>query len=251
MRESDYPTIERSVPLIDIERSGHDRRTVTAYAATFDDLYPITDQFGDYDEEIDPTAFNREIGRGIASVNVFFNHGMTLDGASSERYSMPLGTPIEIKPDDRGLLTVTRYAKTDLADEVLELIDSGAIKYQSFRGAIYEVDERFTPDGRLIRRLTQLGLKEYGPAPFPANDRAEMLAIRSQMVADEIKEMNPDERRGLLALLQNGTLLDTSITEPVDEGQPDAADPPDPSDEEPVGQDMESLILANANRRRR
>ncbi len=250
MSETDYLQIERAVSLIDIERGGHDRRTVTAYAATFDDLYPVSDQFGEYDEEIDPAAFNRGIGRaGIAGVNVFYNHGTNLDGASSDRYSMPLGTPLEIKPDGRGLLTVTRYAKTELADEVLELIDSGAIKFQSFRGVIHDVTERAGPDGRLIRRLTQLGLKEYGPVPFPANDRAEMLTVRS--MAAQVSEMSPAERRDFVALIQEVPSPDPSIAEPVAASQISEASPPDPSIAEPVGQDSEVMILANANRRRR
>jgi HK97 family phage prohead protease len=250
MTKREFPLIERSVPLIDIERAGTDGRTVTAYAATFDDPYPVVDHEGDYDEEIDPAAFNRALGMGLSRISVVFNHGMTLWGTPSERYSMPLGTPVEVRPDARGLVTVTRYNKTPLADEVLELIDSGSVRFQSFRGPVYQTKSR-TEGGRMIRRRLALGLKEYGPAPFPANAGAEMVAIRSQLLVDQLGEMTVEERRELAALLQAGTPLDPAV--PVDEGQP--IDPPDhseeDSDQDGQGDVTEILLAANANRRRR
>lgn len=252
-----FPTIERSVPLLDIERGGTDGRTVTAYAATFDQPYPVRDHEGDYDEEIDPAAFNRELGRGIGGVNVVFNHGMTIWGTPSERFSMPIGTPIEVKPDGRGLLTVTRYNQTPLADEVLELIDSGSVRFQSFRGPVYKSEVRRGADGRTIRRRLALGLKEYGPSPFPANAGAEMLAIRNELLADQIGTMTAEQRAELAVLLADQTdpLLDPDPPRsPVDEGQPEPpADDPDSdtADEAPAGPDIDTLILANANRRRR
>lgn len=253
MKAKDFPQIERSVPLIDIERGGTGGRTVTAYAATFNDAYRVVDQFGDYDEVIDPAAFNRELGRGIAQVSAIFNHGMTLWGTPAERYAMPIGTPLEIKADSRGLLTVTRYAETPLGDEILELIDSGAIKYQSFRGPVYKTaPDTLNGDGRTIKRRLQLGLKEYGPSPFPANAGAEMMAVRSQLLADQVGEMSPDERKELLALLdKKGTHLDPSPVELVDGGQSAHPEHLDPSPVELVDDDTDELILANANRRRR
>ncbi|WP_131787096.1 HK97 family phage prohead protease [Protofrankia symbiont of Coriaria ruscifolia] len=64
----------------------------------------------------------------------FFNHGMTLYGTPSDRYSMPIGTTVDIRTDGRGLFTVTRYNNTPLADEVLEAIRSGSVQAQSFSG---------------------------------------------------------------------------------------------------------------------
>lgn len=238
--------ISRTAPLLDyeIDRSG-DGRTVVAYAAAFGNEYEVRDHEGHYDETINPAAFNKVLARSgsLNNVQVHFNHGLTLWGTPSDRYSMPLGTPVEIKPDGRGLLTRTRYAKTDLGDEVLELWASGAIRAQSFRGAVYQ-SRKVTDNGRngrpVIERL-QLGLKEYGPTPSPANADAGLVAIRSQLLA-QVGEMTPDERRELAALLNTvPDLHEIPADGPVDETPAEAPDP---------GL-LDVLELANANRRRR
>lgn len=174
------PMIERSVPLIDLTvNSDGDGRTVTAYAATFDEAYAVRDQHGDYDEVIDRRAFNRAIGLGINRVGVLYNHGMTIHGTPSEQFSKPLGSPVEIKAEKQGLLTVTRYNKTPLADEVLEMIRNGDITAQSFRGAIVQSAPTIIRGGRQLVRRLELGLKEYGPALFATNVSAGIVAVRS------------------------------------------------------------------------
>lgn len=247
------PDIQRDCDLIDIEinRSG-DGRTVTAYAATFDTPYEVNDHDGHYDEVLDPKVFNRAISRGGKDVQVVYNHAMTAWGTPSERYSMPLGTPLEIKAEPRGLLTVTRYAKTPLADEVLELIDAGAIRAQSFRGAVLQSARPVPgPNGRPIIRRMALGLKEYGPTLFPANADAKVLAVRSSLLAEQLGELTDEERAHLLALLQAQPHLggaqadpDPNATAPVDPATP-------PVDGPQNGPSVEVLLAANANRQRR
>ena len=246
--------IERSVPLLDIEinRSG-DGRTVTAYAATWSP-YPVRDAQGDYDEQIDPTAFNRALGRGIERVSVVYNHGLTLWGTPSERHSTPIGVPLEIKPVGRGLLTVTRYAKTEAASEVLELIRDGVIRAQSFRGDEYQsAAPRRQPNGRLLIVRQQLGLKEYGPTPMPANDTAGIVAVRSTALAEQIAALTDEQREALARLIQP-TPRDTSQPEAQ---EPDEATPPpagtDPGQEAPPQDvdDLELVEIAAALRRRR
>lgn len=244
--------ITRVVPLLDfeIDRSG-DGRTVVAYAAAFNNLYEVSDHDGHYDETINPSAFNKVLARSgaIGNVQVHFNHGLTLWGTPSDRYSMPVGVPEEIKPDGRGLLTRTRYAPTELGDEILELWKSGAIRGQSFRGAVYaSAKPRRGPNGRPIIERLQLGLREYGPTPNPANVDAGLVAIRSQLLTRPAGELSPDERRELASLL----------AEMEEIGTPDPHDVPDvdPAPVAPVsspdaGLSLEVLEQANANRRRR
>lgn len=244
--------ITRQVPLLDyeIDRSG-DGRTVIAYAAAFTNPYEVRDHEGHYDEQIHPAAFNKVLARSgsINNVQVHFNHGLTLWGTPSDRYSMPLGTPEEIKPDGRGLLTRTRYAKTELGDEVLELWRSGAIRGQSFRGATYQsrTVTGMGPNGRPVIERLQLGLREYGPTPNPANVDAGMVAIRSQLLA-EVGEMTPEERRELVALLNDTPLIgdDPHVVPGDDPADPAPVEPPDPDLSA-----VELAELANANRRRR
>lgn len=243
--------IERFVPLLDIEidRSG-DGRTVTAYAATFDEPYEVRDFDGHYDEVIDRTAFNRALGRGIDHVGVFYNHGRNLEGQPSDRFSLPIGTPLEIKAEARGLVTVTRYAKTPLADEVLELIRDGAIKSQSFRGAVIS-SARPTAgsNGRPVIRRTALGLREYGPTKFPANNSAAILAVRSSLLAEQVGELSETEREELLALLQSEPhLLGGPSGNPDPQSETPEAIEPEAS---PSGPSVDLLIAEAAQRRRR
>lgn len=181
----------RSWALDDIEilrgKDGHgDGRTVRAYAAVFDTPAEIHDQHGHYMERIDRKAFNRQVGLGIDRVNVFYNHTLTAMGTPSDLGSVPIGSPLEIRPDGKGLLTVTRYNRSQLGDSVLEAIRAGDIKGYSFRGRIFKSNPdrvpRVTRAGTLptITRM-ELGLSEYGPTPNPAYAEAGILAIRAAL----------------------------------------------------------------------
>ncbi len=191
----------RSYPLEDIRiltrAQGNEYaagRTVEAYAAVFDRKTEIHDGQGHYMETIDRSAFNKAIAdarpqgsRQTWRVGVFYNHGMTIHGTPSDRFSVPLGAPIDIRAEPAGLLTVTRYNNTSLADEILESIRSGDITAQSFTGRIV----RSNPDpgrrgyepgrnGQLPNvRRNELGLREYGPTPFAAYVDAGILSVRS------------------------------------------------------------------------
>jgi hypothetical protein len=132
----------RSYQLEDVSvRTAKTGREVTAYAAVFNVPAEILDQDGHYMEELDPACSTGSIsdsapagGRTNWRVGVFYNHGMTLHGTPSDRHSMPVGVPLEIKPDARGLLTSTMYHRSDFADEIVEGLESGAIPGYSFSG---------------------------------------------------------------------------------------------------------------------
>jgi HK97 family phage prohead protease len=197
-RSAVEPTFfHRSFPLEDIhiQRTG-DGRTVEAYAAVFHQEAEIRDPQGHYLEVIDPTAFNRTLSdsapqgsRSTWAVSVFYNHARDRHGNSSDRFSVPIGTPEAIRADTRGLVTVTRYNKSDLAEEILEAIRNQSITGQSFTGRIgrSDPDRRMykpSPTGQLqrVRRL-ELGLTEYGPTPMPAYQGAGILSVRSLSTA--------------------------------------------------------------------
>jgi HK97 family phage prohead protease len=188
----------RLYPLEDIHiirsEQGGDGRVVEAYAAVFGQEAEIHDHEGHYLEVIEPSAFNRAIdhasrarGGFAGSVKVLWNHGRDLSGAPSDRFSMPIGVPVHIQAEARGVLTRTRYSETPLADEVLENIRNGSITAQSFVGPIMRSDpqlrrgDRYRPDStgglRTVRR-TELGLRDYGPVLWPAYSGAEILGVR-------------------------------------------------------------------------
>lgn len=171
---------------------GHgDGRTVEAYAAVFNTPTEIRDQHGHYNEVIARTAFNRTLSHGIDRVGVFYNHAMTMHGTPAEGVgSVPIGSPVDIRADAKGLRTVTRFNRSDMADAVLEAIRNGDITGYSFRGGIYKSNPAKVPKPRggklpTVTR-TELGLVEYGPTPRPAYADASVLAMRSTL--DEIRQ---------------------------------------------------------------
>jgi HK97 family phage prohead protease len=244
--------VVRAFPLegIEVARSG-DGRTVTAYAAVFDAPYEVRDVHGHYFESISRSAFNRSVAAGIAGrVQCLFNHGRTLDGTPSEKWSMPLGTPIEIKPDGKGLLTVTRYAKTPHADEALELIRDGAITSQSFRGAIY-ADRKAGFRGALpIVERTELGLRDYGPAPYAVALESRILAVRSVTeLVEEIGSLTDEERAELLASLSPDPSVLPGTSDPASPEDPGTATVTEPhADEAPDVTELLSLIQEQRRR---
>lgn len=174
----------RVFPLDDISiRAGGDGRTVTAYAAVFDSPAEIADQDGHYSEQISRTAFDKTIRERAGRIGVFYNHARTMHGTPSDRGSVPIGTPLEIRPDGRGLLTVTRYNRNALADEILEAIRNGDITGQSFTGAFVTSDPPppYRSRGGQLTRVTrkEIALSEYGPTPIPAYADAEILGVRA------------------------------------------------------------------------
>jgi HK97 family phage prohead protease len=190
---------------------GGDGRTVEAFAAVFEQEAEIKDFEGHYIEVIDRAAFNRRLEHierqrgGLSNIKVLYNHGQTIQGTPSDRFSMPIGVPVVIRAEARGLLTRTRYSETPLADEVLENIRAGTITAQSFVGPIMRSDpglrrgDRYRPAGGqlpTIRRM-ELGLRDYGPVVFPAYSGAEILGVRMSVPGslhdgiDELGELDP------------------------------------------------------------
>lgn len=185
----------RAFALDDIRvRAGGDGRTVEAYAAVFGIPARVRDQDGEYEEEIDAAAFRKALNdlapqgsRANWRVQVLYNHGMTLHGTPSERASVPIGVPLDIRADGRGLLTVTRYNRTALADDILDAIRDGSITAQSFTGsflrstpAVPRGGFRRSRTGSLqrVRRL-ESSLKEYGPTPFAVYADAAIVGVRA------------------------------------------------------------------------
>ena len=124
----------------------------------FDDPVEIMDQQGHYMERNAPGAFARTIAHKQGRFPVVYHHGLTIAGTPSERGSVPIGVSTEVRVDGRGVLTVSEYSRTALADEVLEAIRSGSVTAQSYGGLFVKSDPtvprggfRASTDGRLAR----------------------------------------------------------------------------------------------------
>lgn len=225
----------RSFPLLDITvRSGGDGRTVEAYAAVWDTPTDIADSQGRYREQIARTAFNAAIARR-ATYPVMFNHGMTMYGTPSDKWSSPIGVTESLRADTRGLVSVWRADPTPTGDEALAMIVSGSVQGQSFSGRWTESTPN-TPRGGyrpgkggelpLVTR-TNIFLKELGPTPFPYYEGAAIVGVRAAEMASRISGLDPVERAELARLISAATPLGqaadaTSEAEPGAEDQPQA-----------------------------
>jgi HK97 family phage prohead protease len=197
-------------------RSDGSGRVVEAYAAVFRTKTEVMDQDGHYHEELAPTSFAKTLQENKpGDFRVLFNHGRTIDGTPNALATMPIGVPLEIRADERGVYTVTRYLDNPLANDVLEAIKAGAIKAQSFSGRFLK-SFRSWPDGRgraalpLITRH-EVQMREYGPAVFAAYTSAAILGTRSVRFMEELLATPPGPAR--LQLLEQFEGI-TTPTEP-------------------------------------
>lgn len=191
------PAIEQStfirvVALDDIRiRSGGTGRTVEAYAAVFDEPNEVRDPDGHYMEQNAPSAFNRTLANRRVPFPVLYNHGLSMLGTPSERGTVPIGVSKEVKIDGKGLLTISEYMRSELADEVLESIRIGAITGQSYGGHYIRSIPRMPRggyragyDGKLTLVTRQeIKLYEYGPTPVPVFTGASIVGMRAQALA--------------------------------------------------------------------
>lgn len=202
-------TYRRTFELDNIEivsrAKGGDGRTVEAYAAVFDVPTEVHDQHGDYIEVIDRKAFNRDISNGaVRRAQVLLNHGYDNAGKTGGVQQAPLGSPVEIKADGRGLLTISRYNDGPLSEQVLAGIRNGDYTAQSFQGPIRRSDPSRavgrTRSGNLptVRRL-ELGLRDYGPTKTPYYPQAEITAVRSAAeLAEDFAQLDEAGREELM-----------------------------------------------------
>lgn len=212
-------TYARTFDLDDIEiQRGGDGRTVTAYAAVFGQDAEIRDQHGHYIERIDARAFTKTLQEQRPErIGVLYNHGYDATGRPNMLGSVPIGTPLEIKADGKGLLTITRYNKSELADAVLEAIRDGQVRGQSFRGRIFKSSNLKHASGKRFILRTELGLKEYGPTHSPAYDGAGILAVRS---ASDLEEVLRTMIAKMLPTSMAGDESSTPIQEPGTDESP-------------------------------
>lgn len=138
----------RPFPLEDIRiltrAEGYGSGTVVeAYATVFDTPAEIHDHEGHYTEVIDRSAFDMTLARlqrtpgGISrAVKVLYNHGKTAEGAPAPEFQVPIGVPLDVRPEARGLLTRTDYDTSDqFCERILGKVKSGAISGRTGCGA--------------------------------------------------------------------------------------------------------------------
>lgn len=196
-------------------------RTVDAYASVFDHRYEIRDWDGHYWEVIRQGAFTKTIrehsAKGFRKLKVLFNHGVDIYGFPSDRFALPIASPEDVKEDKKGLFTSSRFADSDLADEVLDHIRNDRINEMSIGVKFLQSKTVEPPKGTkdlpTIERL-EGALREYGPCVFAANPAAEVAGVRS--IADGLRRLHPEQLAQLLEQIRGD--------EPPD--GPDVTNPP-------------------------
>ena len=205
----------RNFPLDDIRvlsrAEGGDGRTVTAYAAVFMDPTEIWDQDGQYQEQIHPNGFHATLQQRRAQVFCVYNHAKTLSGGPSDLWSVPVGKPIDMRADAKGLLTVTRYNTDEASSRILEAIKSESLQGMSFTGVFLRSDpelqgpwSEYGPNKLgelpLVTRM-EIALIEYGPTPIPAYDNAQVVGVRARQEQETGREqvtvMTPEVIRAI------------------------------------------------------
>jgi len=211
--------VTRSVALDDIEvlsrSKGGDGRTVVAYAAVWNTPAEIVDADGHYREQNAPDSMTKSISERAGRIFSVYNHGKTLQRTPSDLYSVPLGKPLEIRPDKRGLLTVTRYSRDPVAERILQSIIEGALTGMSHTSVFLRSDPELGTYGQygpgrdgalpLVTRL-EMALIEYGPTPIPAYEEAAVIGVRNRrqtQVDDETGTEQPQDRE-IITLTESG-----------------------------------------------
>lgn len=198
-----------------------DGRTVTAFTAVFDVETEVKDRWGHYRETNERSAFNKTISDNGTRFGVFYNHAKDVHGNPSDLFSLPLGVPTAPPRVETmtlsgrsvtGLLTETRYNKTDLGEQVLEGIRSGSIPGYSYSGRFIRSDPERTPRGgwrpgsdgalQLVRRA-EIAMHEYGPTPLPVYDDAAVIGVRS--LIDRSGHLTDEDRAALIEILTRST----------------------------------------------
>jgi HK97 family phage prohead protease len=193
-------------------RSDGSGRTVEAYAAVFNTRTEVIDQDGHYHEELAPGSFTTTIATRGLNFGVLFNHGLTIDGAPNPSATMPIGVPLEVRADNRGVFTATRYLDNPLADQVLDAIRQGAVRAQSFSGR-FRKSVRSYPNGRARSALPlitrhEVEMREYGPAVFAAYEGASILGTRAEQFMRALLAMPPDRALEFLQKFEGFTTAD-------------------------------------------
>lgn len=92
------------------------------------------------------------------------------------QHNDPLGLPVHMEEDSKGLYVIGKISKTRLGDEALELMSDGVVDQMSIGYDVIEDD--LSEDGQ-TRFLKQLVLYEFSPVTFPMNPNADIVSVKT------------------------------------------------------------------------
>lgn len=162
-------------------------RTIEGHAAVFDTIDRV-------DDSIDPGAFTKTLSeKKPADIGVFIGHDLT---------KLPVGIPLEIRPDGKGLFTKTLIKPTAEGDELL-----GTAKFMQEHGqplgmsiGYHTRDASYIRrEGKSVRRLLDIDLGEYSYAPRQAIAHQDALVTAVKTAMEKALSEGSDTGGGFLA----------------------------------------------------
>ncbi|ELB89004.1 hypothetical protein Rwratislav_31624 [Rhodococcus wratislaviensis IFP 2016] len=171
-------TIIRDIEFRSAE-SGGDGRTLSGYAAVFDQDTEIDSYEGQFFERIAPGAFAKTLRERKPIMQ--YNHGF-----DPRVGTVPIGAFTDIREDQRGLFVEARLFDNDVVEPVRQAIEAHAIGGMSFKFRVVRDDWRddngdplsakdvasllYRPGtrGPLRRTIKEVQLYEAGPVSSPA-----------------------------------------------------------------------------------
>jgi HK97 family phage prohead protease len=177
----------------DTEKMDPDERTFEGYAAAYGNV----DSDGDV---IEMGAFSKSIRESFPtkSIKVLWQH----------KADTPIGIPVEMREDSKGLWVKSRISKTAKGDEAIELMRDGVINRLSVGFSIPSGKSKMDDKG--VKHIYEGKLFEYSLVTWPANDQAVITGVKTLKEMREFAEGNSlsvKAREELLAELASITAL--------------------------------------------
>jgi HK97 family phage prohead protease len=196
-------------------------RTFEGYASTWD-----KDQV---DDIIHPGAFKKSIKESFprGKIKVLWQH------------SEPLGMPVDMREDGKGLWVKGKVSKTRLGDEALELMKDGVIDSMSIGFTVPSGKSDYDDDG--VRHIRELKLMEFSPVTFPANENANIFAVKKlrRMILDRKDLKGAEELEDALEELRS--LMKTLEPLLSDEEKESTREDDEEKEEEPEDEKSDTL----------
>ena len=161
---------EQYVAPLELKAVDARQRVISGYAAATGNV----DEGGDV---IDPGAFTDTLtGRDPGEILV--------PSVTHDLRSMPVGIPLVVREDARGLFTQTKIHNTQAGNDLLAIAEERLEAGRALGLSIgYKADPSATryerKDGRTIRHIGRLQLLEYSFTAIPMNRAAVVTAVKS------------------------------------------------------------------------
>lgn len=163
-------------------------RTFKGYASTFGNV----DEVGDI---IEAGAFTKSIMErgpsGTKQIKVLWQH------------DEPLGMPILMQEDSKGLYVEAKISKTRLGDEALELMRDGVVDRMSIGFSIPQGKSEWD-DTMGVRKIKEVKLFEFSPVTFPANEMAVVTGVKNLQLIRQLAsggKLSKEELKALADML--------------------------------------------------